>query len=215
MRIVLILLALANLALFALTRLDSVGGGEAHRLNEQVQPDKIKLLTPQEVAALGPAKTAALSDVCVEWGPLAEAERLRAMGEIALLNLGTLVSTRKSEGDGFAVTLPGFPTRVAAERRAGELKARGVAEVSIIDSGRGLFAVGAGTYRTEQAANGRADALAQQGFPGARVSARAGGLAQATIVVRDPPQTAVARMRELAPTFAGTELRVGTCERPS
>jgi len=215
MRIILILLLLANAALFALTRLDSVGGGEAHRLNEQVQPDKIKLLTPQEVAALGPAKTAALADVCLEWGPLAEAERVRAMGEIAPLNLGTLVSTRRSEGEGFSVTLPGFPTRAAAERRAGELKARGIGEVSIIDTGRGSFSVGLGSYRTEQSANGRADALAQQGVPGARVSARTGGLAQATIVVRDPPQGAVARVRELAPTFAGSELRVGACERAS
>ncbi len=53
MRIVVILLLLANLALFALTRLDAYSGGESQRLGEQVQPEKIKLLTAQEVAALG------------------------------------------------------------------------------------------------------------------------------------------------------------------
>jgi hypothetical protein len=47
MRTVLVLLLLANLTLFAYTRLDGGSGGEAVRLAEQVQPDKIKLLTPQ------------------------------------------------------------------------------------------------------------------------------------------------------------------------
>src|SRR5947199_3639 len=72
------LLLLANLTLFAFIRLDSVGGGEGVRLSQQLQPEKIKLLTPQQVAALGPAKVASLADVCVEWGPLSDADRLRA-----------------------------------------------------------------------------------------------------------------------------------------
>jgi hypothetical protein len=33
------------------------------------------------------------------------------------------------------------------------------------------------------------------------------------LVLRDPPQPAVARLRELAPAYAGTEVRVGGCER--
>ena len=73
LRTVVILLLLANLTFFAYTRLDSARDGEAARLAEQVQPDKIKLLTPQQVAALGPAKVAALADVCLEWGPLPKA----------------------------------------------------------------------------------------------------------------------------------------------
>src|SRR5437899_2211896 len=56
MRIIVALLVLANLALFLYTRLDSLGTGEGVRLAQQVQPDKIVLLSPQQVAALGPAK---------------------------------------------------------------------------------------------------------------------------------------------------------------
>ena len=90
MRILVFLLVLANLTLFAYTRLDSVGAGEGVRLNQQVQPDKIKLLTPQQVAALGPAKVAALADVCVEWGPLSDADRARALSRIEPLDLGNV-----------------------------------------------------------------------------------------------------------------------------
>jgi hypothetical protein len=63
MRIVVLLLVIANLTLFAYTRLDDASRGEAGRLKQQIQPDKIKLLTPPQVAALGPAKIAALADV--------------------------------------------------------------------------------------------------------------------------------------------------------
>jgi hypothetical protein len=215
MRIVVVLLLLANLAFFALTRLDAYSVGEGQRLAEQVQPDKIKLLTPQEVAALGPAKAAALADVCVEWGPFAEGDRARALAELAPLGIAQLVSQRRVEADGYIVTLAGFPSRAAAERRIAELRARNINDLSVVDLGRGQFAVSLGIYRTEAAANGRADALAQQGVSGTRVGPRTGAPERTILVIRDPPQAAVAKLRELAPGYPGTEIRVGTCERPA
>ena len=56
MRILFFLLLLANITLFLWIQLDSASAGEGVRLTQQVQPDKIKLLTPQQVASLGPAK---------------------------------------------------------------------------------------------------------------------------------------------------------------
>ena len=211
MGIVVVLLVLANAALFALTLFDTVAPGEPQRIAQQVQPEKIKLLTPQEVAMLGPAKQAALNDVCVEWGPLSEAERARAMSELAPLGVSPLASVRRVDTGGFAVLLPGFTSLAAAERRAAELRGRGLGDVTPVDLGSGQFAVALGVFRTETAANGRADALAQQGVTGTRVSARRSGVAQSVLVLRDPPQSAVAKLRELQPSFAGTEIRVGGC----
>lgn len=215
MRIVLILLLLANLALFGYTRLDAYGGGEPQRITEQVQPDKIRLLSPQEVAALGPAKAASLADVCVEWGPLSDSERARAVAELAPLGVAALVSSRRVEIEGYPVLLTGFATRAAAERRAADFKTRGLGELPIVETSGGTFAISFGAYRTEQAANGRADALAQQGVGPLRVGPRRGGIAQSMLVLRDPPQPAVARLREIAPSYAGTDIRVGACERTS
>jgi hypothetical protein len=48
---------------------------------------------------------------------------------------------------------------------------------------------------------------------GARVAARSAGVQQTMLVIRDPPQPAMAKLRELVPAFAGTEVRVGACER--
>jgi len=91
------LLLLANLTLFAYTRLDSAGSGEGVRLAQQFQPDKIKLLTPQQVAALGPAKGASLADVCVEWGRIADTDRPRALAGLEPRELGKLLSEKKVE----------------------------------------------------------------------------------------------------------------------
>lgn len=139
MRTAVLLLIVANVLLFGYARLDRMAHSEAGRLGEQVQPDRIRLLTSQQVAALGPAKVAALPDVCVEWGPFTEADRVRAQSDLEPLALGRLLSQR-------LVPAP-----------------------------------------------------------------RAPGSMLAMIVVRDPPQPAVARMKELQPQYPGSDLRVGSC----
>jgi len=93
--VVVILLAIANLTFFFYTLLDSAGRGESARLKQQIQPDKIKLLTPPQVAALGPAKMAALADVCIEWGPFSDIERVKAIADLEPLQLGRLLSQRR------------------------------------------------------------------------------------------------------------------------
>ena len=216
MRIVVILLLLANLALFALTRLDSAPGGEAQRLAEQVQPDKLKLLTPQQVAALGPAKVASLSDVCVEWGPMSEAERTRAMTELAPLGLGPLVTSRRVDTGGYSVTLGGFPTQAAAERRVAELaRARHHRRLGRRSRARTVCRFARHLPYRGGCEWTRGCARATGDHRGPRRPRALRGVQQTVLVIRDPPQPAVARLRELAPAYSGTEIRVGGCERTS
>ena len=139
MRTAVLLLIVANVLLFGYARLDRATNSEAGRLGQQVQPERIRVLTSQQVAALGPAKMAALPDVCVEWGPFTEADRMRAQADLEPLALGRLLSQRL--------------------------------------------------------------------MPGSRAS----GAALSMLVVRDPPQPAVARMKELQPQYPGSDLRVGPC----
>ncbi|HQR11399.1 MAG TPA: SPOR domain-containing protein [Casimicrobiaceae bacterium] len=211
MRIVVLLLLVANLTLLGYTLLDS-GGGEGVRFSQQVQPEKIKLLSPQEVAALGPAKVAALADVCVEFGPLSELERAKVMTELEPLALGRLLTQRRVDVDNaFIVSVSPFPSRVAADNRASELRRQGVKDMSVIDIGRGQFAVSFGAFRTEQAATSHADELAKLGVKLVRVQPRQQPVAQTMIVVRDPQQSAVVRLKELQATYPGTEVKVGAC----
>ncbi len=216
MRIVVLLLLLANLALLAYTRLDAAAVGEGARLVEQVDPDKIKLLTPQQVASLGPAKMASLADVCAEWGPLSDAERAKAVSELDLLQLGKLLTQRKVDVDSaFWVNVGPFATRGAAEKRVGELRNQGVTDMSAVDAGRGQYVVSLGIFRTEIAARARADALAREGVTAAKVEPRQQTFSQTMLVVRDPQQPAVARLKDLQSQYPGSELRFGACPATS
>ncbi len=211
MRIVVLLLLVANLTLLGYTLLDS-GGGEGVRFSQQVQPEKIKLLSPQEVAALGPAKVAALADVCVEFGPLSELERAKVMSELEPLALGRLLTQRRVDVDNaFMVNLSPVPSRVAADSRVAELRKQGIKDMSVVDIGRGQFAVSFGAFRTEQAATIHADELGKLGVKSVRVQPRQQPVAQTMLVVRDPQQPAVVRLKELQALYPGTEVKVGTC----
>ena len=213
MRIVLALLLFANLTFYAYTRLDS-GTGEGVLLQDQVQPDKIKLLTPQEVAALGPAKVAALADVCVEWGPFSDADRARGLAELEPLALGRLLTQKRVEFDGgFWVSMGPFPSRSAADTRLAELRKQGLKDLAVADAGKGQYAVSFGIFRTEQAAVAHAEELANLGIRLARVQPRQAAIAQTLLVVRDPQQAVVARLKDLQAQYPGTEIKVTACER--
>ena len=213
MRIVIVLLLFANLTLYAYTRLDS-GGGEGMLLQDQVQPDKIKLLTPQEVAALGPAKVAALADVCVEWGPFSDPDRTRALAELEPLNLGRLLTQKRVEFDnGFAVLMSPFANRAAAEARIADLRRAGARDLAVGDAPRGQFSVQLGAFRTEAAAVAYAEQLATLGVKLAKVEPRAQPIGQTVLVVRDPQQTVVARLKDLQAQYAGSEIKIAACER--
>ena len=216
MRTLVFLLLLANLTLFGYTRLDGVGSGEGARLSQQVQPEKIKVLTAQQVAALGPAKVASLADVCVEWGPISDADRARALARLDPLDLGKLLTQRKIEVIGnFWVYIPPLANRAAVDKRVAELKSQGVRDVFPVELGPQRLAISLGVYHSEDAAQARLAALQAEGVRTARVGPRAQSVQQSVLIVRDPPAQAMAKLKEMQSDFQGSEIKVGSCERPS
>lgn len=213
MRTIVLLLLLANLTFLGYRLLDNASTGEAIRLAEQVQPEKIRLLSPQQVAALGPAKTAALADVCAEWGPFADAERNGVLTELEPLALGRLLTQKRSEvATPYWVFVPPLANRAAAEQRVADIKARGVKDAFIVDSGPQRLSIALGVFRSEEAAGAFAAQLVQQGVTGARSAPRAQPMALISFVIRDPPAEAVAKLRELALSHPDVELKIGACE---
>lgn len=216
MRTILVLLLLANLTLFGYTRLDGIGGGEGVRLTQQVLPDKVKLLTPREVAALGPTKVAALADVCVEWGPFSDADRTRAMSDLAPLALGSLLTQQRADVAGaFGVVAGGFTSRANAERRATELRGKSGGEVAVLDLGKGEFGLSLGVFHSEDAARARIALAESFGTTNARIVPRQQTLSQTFILVRDPQAPVVAKLKDLQPAYPGAEIKIGGCDKPA
>ena len=216
MRTLFLLLLLANLTLFGYIQLDKMSTGEGVRLREQLQPDKVRVLTPQQVAALGPEKTASLADVCAEWGPLNDTDRVRALADLEPLGLGRLVSTRRVDAPaGYWVYIAPFGSRSAAERRVAELRAQGISDISVVDTGNQRFAISLGVFRAEDPANGLAADLVRRGFANVRSGPRPQPGAVSTVVIRDPPAAAIARLKDLQRAYPGADVRIGNCDRTS
>jgi hypothetical protein len=214
MRILLALLVVANLAFFAYTRLDGAGGGEGARLAQQVQPDLIRLLTPQQVATLGPAKVAALADVCLEWGPFSDGDRARALAELEPAGLGRLLTQKRVENaTAYWVFVPRLASKAATEKRAAELRAAGIKDLVVIDSGPQRLAISLGVFRTEEAATAYVAELGRLGIADARAAPRQQVVVQTQLVIRDPAATVVARVKTLQPAYPGSEIMIGACEK--
>jgi hypothetical protein len=213
-RTLVLLLVLANLSFFGYTRLDASREGEASYLAAQVQADKIKLLTPQQVAALGPAKVAALADVCLEWGPLSEADRTRALSELETFQLGKLLTQRRTEtNNAFWVYLPSVANRADAERRAADAKSKGIPDAAVVETATQRYAVSLGAFPTEDAAKTRLSEVLAHGAANARVGPRQQVSVLTTLVVRDPQAPLIAKVRDLAPQYSGSDTKVGNCEK--
>lgn len=228
MRALFLLLLLANAAFFAWTRLGAPGGAGADPapLARQIQPEKMRVVSPEElsqsaapklaVAAAAPpveppAPPASLK--CVEWGAFAPGEAARAEKALAPLELGERLSQRRTEETaGWWVFIPPAPAagnaRQAALRKAGELKKLGVQEYFIVqEEGPNRWALSLGVFRSEEAAQARLAALRSQGVRSARVGPRETQVPKIWLQVKEVDRGIEARLQQVARQIDGSELR--------
>jgi len=177
MRILLFILALANVAFFAYAWFGSgtQASGDAQIISQQLNREKIRLLAPQQVNVLTrkpePPKVVA---VCLEWGALIGADAARAAQALEPLALGAKLTRRElDEVAGFWVYMPPLASRQAATQKTGELKRLGVEEYFIVsDDPKWRNSVSLGVFKTEEAAIARLAALRAKGVRTAIVGAR-------------------------------------------
>ena len=214
LRLLVIILAAANLIFFAWSELDRMGETDSTRLQRQLAPEKIRLLTPQQVTALGPAKAAQLVNVCLEWGSFTDTERAAVLAALEPLQLGRQMSQRRIEStSAFWVYLPPFPSKPAAERRIAELRALGLKDFFVLNDGALKNAVSLGVFKTEDAATKFVDTLRNQGVTNARSGARTQTIQQTVFVVRDPQPAQTQHIQALKADFAGSDVQMTPCEK--
>ena len=205
----------ANLALFGYTRLDSAGSGEGARLAQQVQPDRIRLLTPQQVATLGPAKVAALADVCLEWGPFNDADRARALAELEPAGLGRLLTQKRVENDHRVL---GVRAASREQGRRGQARRRAARPPASRSSSSSTAGRSGSRSRSASSAPRRrppptSRSSRRLGIADARAGPRQQVVVQTLLVVRDPA-AAGGRPREgAAAGYPGSEIMIGACEK--
>jgi hypothetical protein len=218
MRTVFLLLVLANLAFFAWTNFvaDSDTQSDPRPLARQVAPEKLRILPPEPAAKSAspvPPKPAAEAGpariACLEWGGFSAADAARAGEALAPLALGNRLSQRQVDDTAnWWVYIPPRPNKQDAQKKVGELKARGVDEYFIVqDEGPFQYALSLGVFKTEAAAVSRLEALRAKDVRTAQVGKRETQLQKTYFQVRAVEDALAAKLRDTAQSFAGSEVR--------
>ena len=228
MRTFFLVLVLANLALFAWWRYLSPAdsGLDRQPLARQIEPEKLKIVPPAELAKLPPKKpappppaaapalapapaAAAAAAACLEWGSFTLADAPRMEKALEPLGLGERLAQRRTEETaGWWVFIPPQGSRQAALRKAAELKALGVEELFVLaEDGQFRWALSLGIFRNEDAAQARLAALRGQGVRSARVGPRELVVPKIWLQVKGVDAATEARLKEIAGRIEGSELR--------
>lgn len=212
MRTVFFILMLANVAFFAFawSQSGAEANGDAQIIGQQLNREKIRLLTPEQVSALtSKLEPPKVASVCLEWGAFVGGGAARAGQALEPLGLGAKLTQRKQEDvAGFWVYIPQLASRQIATQKAGELKRLGVDEYFVVpDDPKWRNAISLGVFKTEEAAKVRRDAVRAKGVNDATIGARDMQLSKTYFQVREADSTLAAKLNELKQGFAGTEVR--------
>ena len=97
-----------------------------------------------------------------------------------------------------------------AEKKTGELKARGISEFTVVQNDEQWSnAIALGEFKTDEAANTFLAQLRQKGVRSAVVGQRAAK--SVTFVIRDPGDAQAAKLAGLKNDFPGAQLKVTPC----
>jgi SPOR domain len=235
-RTLFLLLLFANVAFFAWSRYVSPPDAAADPmpLTRQIEPEKMKVVTPNEIPAPAPAPAAApaprtptanaapaaatpaatpastpVAVKCMEWGSFTIADAPRAEKALEPLALGPRLAHRRTEETaGWWVFIPPQGSRAAAIRKAAELKALSIDEYFIVqEAGPYRWAVSLGVFRNEDAAQARLTTLRNQGVRSAQAAPRETVVPKVWLQVKNVDAPLQARLKDTARTIEGSELR--------
>jgi sporulation related protein len=214
MRALFLVIVLANIAFFIWARYVAPPEAAADPLplGRQIEPEKLKVVSPAEVPALNTRAPAAAPPValkCLEWGSFALADVPNAQNALEPLGLGARLTQRRTEDSaGWWVFIAPQGSRPAALKKAAELKTLAIDDYFIVqEEGPLRWALSLGVFRTEEAAQARLVALRDQGVRSAQIGPRETVVPKVWLQVKGVDAALQARLVEIARGVEGTELR--------
>jgi hypothetical protein len=213
MRLLLLLLLLANLGFFAYHRHFSDTADAAAQIAAlQISPERIR--TVAVAPAPAPVKPAPPpSAACVEWGPFGGPDVARADAALAALALPADALLRQVvDVDGYWVHMAPMKTKAEVDRKLGELKALGVTDTFVVqDAGPWRNAVSLGLFKSEEAANAELERLRQRGVRSAVITRRERMLKLVSYFVREPSAATIAQITALQREYPAAEMKAVSC----
>ncbi len=227
LRVTVIILIFANLLALALWRGwlgDGASYGEPERLSNQLNPERLRLMTEarpplappavvkpapepavakEKAEADPPAADSVAPQACVVFAGLSPDQARELTARIAKAGTGFKLSETRSEApSSWWVHIPAQGSRDGAEKKAAELRRLGVDDLFIMqDAGPNQFAVSLGLYKNEVAATRLLDTLKEKGVRSAQIATRGAGTVR--IEVRGPGDSLATVASDLSERLRG------------
>lgn len=219
MKLVVLILILVNALLFAYFNLGKPQSTSANVNHEPIQPEKVKLLTPQEIEALpikqkqDPQAFQAVESSCYEWGSFSVANLPRAREALAKLSLeSTSIEKSPQEAARYWVYIPKSQTLQAAQAKTQQLRRLGVEESFVVFEPQWRYAISLGVFKDEQLAAKLLEDLKGKGVVSAVKGVRNQESGQTSLLINNMSLDMVVEIDKLKPDFPGSELKQVTCQ---
>ncbi len=218
LRFLVLLLVLANGSYFAWSQglLRAYGfapaaTGEPQRMAQQVQPERLQVMTPDEVKRLeSTPQVAAKAGECLQAGPFNEADSaiLRSKLETTLPE-GSWTLDAVIEPARWIVYMGKYPSAEAVAKKRAELASKNVRFENVTNPALEL-GISLGGYETQAAADVALEVLARRGVRTARVVQERFELRNALLKITSVDEAIKPKLAALAPALAGKSLK--TCK---
>ncbi len=211
----LLLINMLVLAYFKLSQPIPVGMPGGH---EPIQPEMIKILTPEQLALIPkkPTPVAQPSPVvsaCYEWGGFSAGNLSRAKNILQKLAIDFEVKPiAQQDTTRYWVYIPPLASAEKAQAKIEEVRALGVKESFIIQDPQWRNAISLGVFKDETLASKLLEELHDRGVKSAIKGMRNHDGGQSSITLKNVSDTTAAELEKLFPDFSGSELKKAACQ---
>jgi sporulation related protein len=217
------LLVIVNVLLLAYFDLDLSTTTPAPASHQPIQPEKLKLLTPEEIEAL-PKKESEAKAIeavayvaptvaCYEWGSFSATNLRRARSVLDKYSLTAAIRQQTSqESTRYWVYIPRLKSAEAAQAKAEELRALGIEDIFVVQEPQWHNAISFGVFKDEQLAAKLLEELKSKGVVTAVKGVRNQEKGQASLFISTMSSDTAAEIEKLKPDFPGSELKQATCQ---
>ncbi|HSG22468.1 MAG TPA: hypothetical protein VLA64_05860 [Azonexus sp.] len=212
MKALVFLLLLFNLLFYAFTQgyFGRTENPDAGRIEKQVLAERMRIVSRGEVSAapvkapepvkpevvpdipkIEPeSKTDEIAPICLVWEHLSvsDADQLNTLISSKFTEFKVERQGAAGEANGWWVFTPALPSKLEAEKKAGELRQLGVTDYFIILDGPNRFAISLGVYSSEKGAQERLAEAKEKGIRSARLAPRPGKDGTVSLLAKGPAE---------------------------
>lgn len=224
MKLMVWVLVLVNALLFAYFNLPAHETKVNLVSHKPIEPEKIKLLTEEEIKAM-PKKAADAPEAqavaaappaqfaCYEWGSFSAASLPRARNILTKFSVEyTAKQQNAQEATRWWVYIPRQPSLQAAQNKVAELKTLGVEEFFVVQEPQWKNAISFGVFKDEQLATKLLEELKAKGVVSAVKGVRNQEKGQASLLINKMSSDVAVEIERLKPDFPGSELKQVSCQ---